>query len=204
MNSLKKIYSAAVVCLLSFKKRKYLQRFLCFICILSILLPGFSITATAITGNGALSNKSIELNLNTDETDSKVILNGMMPHNAVATVTDVTGDYEGEGGLFESTSVIAAYDITITHGGTEYQPGEKTPIHVEIAHPKISGDTETKLLHIKDDGTREEITDFEIEDGKLSFYAKGFSIYEIVEVSGGSATYTASITDLLLIISRTS
>lgn len=197
MRPYNRIMSVAAACLLSFKKRLPLQRILCVICILAILFPGFSMTATAITGNGTLSNKSIELNLNTDETDSKVILNGMMPHNAVATVTDVTGDYEGEGGLFETTSVIAAYDITITHGGTEYQPGEKTPIYVEIAHPKISGDTETKLLHIKDDGTREEIEDFEIEDGKLSFYATGFSIYEIVEVSGGSATYTAQTVEEL-------
>ena len=186
MNTLKKIYSAAVVCLLSFKKRKNLQLFLCIICILSLLIPGFSLTVTAVIGNGMLSNKSIEMNLNTEEADSKVTLNGMMPHNAVANVTDVTGDYADEGGLFETTSVIAAYDITITHGGTEYQPGEKSPIYVEIAHPKISGDTETKLLHIKDDGTREEIDDFNIEDGKLSFYATGFSIYEIVEITPGA------------------
>ncbi len=197
MNTLKKIYSAAVVCLLSFKKRKNLQLFLCIICILSLLIPGFSLTVTALTGNGMLSNKSIEMNLNTEEADSKVTLNGMMPHNAVATVTDVTEDYADEGGLFDKTSVIAAYDITITHGGTEYQPGEKTPIYVEIAHPKISGGTETKLLHIKDDGTREEIEDFEIEDGKLSFYATGFSIYEIVEISGGSATDKAQTVDEL-------
>ena len=197
MNTLKKIYSAAVVCLLSFKKRKNLQLFLCIICILSRLIPGFSLTVTAVTGNGMLSNKSIEMNLNTEEADSKVTLNGMMPHNAVATVTDVTEDYADEGGLFDKTSVIAAYDITITHGGTEYQPGEKTPIYVEIAHPKISGGTETKLLHIKDDGTREEIEDFEIEDGKLSFYATGFSIYEIVEISGGSATDKAQTVDEL-------
>lgn len=197
MNTLKKIYSAAVVCLLSFKKRKNLQLFLCIICILSLLIPGFSLTVTAVIGNGMLSNKSIEMNLNTEEADSKVTLNGMMPHNAVATVTDVTEDYAGEGGLFETTSVIAAYDITITHGGTEYQPGEKTPIYVEIAHPKISGGTETKLLHIKDDGTREEIEDFEIEDGKVSFYATGFSIYEIVEISGGSATDKAQTVDEL-------
>lgn len=186
MNTLKKIYSAAVVCLLPFKKRKNLQLFLCIICILSLLIPDFSLTVTAEIGNGMLSNKSIEMNLNTEEADSKVTLNGMMPHNAVATVTDVTEDYADEGGLFDKTSVIAAYDITITHGGTEYQPGEKTPIYVEIAHPKISGGTETKLLHIKDDGTREEIEDFEIEDGKLSFYATGFSIYEIVEITPGA------------------
>lgn len=197
MNTLKKIYSAAVVCLLNFKKRKNLRLFLCIICILSLLIPGFSLTVTAVIGNGMLSNKSIEMNLNTEEADSKVTLNGMMPHNAVATVTDVTEDYADEGGLFDKTSVIAAYDITITHGGTEYQPGEKTPIYVEIAHPKISGGTETKLLHIKDDGTREEIEDFEIEDGKLSFYATSFSIYEIVEISGGSATDKAQTVDEL-------
>lgn len=197
-----RIQSVAGTCLLSFKKishrngsRAIMCRLLCLICAAAVLVPSFTLSVLAAAGENGLSNQSIELNLNTENADSTVKLNGLMPNNAVATVTDVTGDYEQNGEVLDTSSVIAAYDITITHGGTEYQPGEKSPIHVEIAHPKISSNTETQLWHIKDDGTREEIKDFTVEDGKLSFYATGFSIYEIVEVAGGSATDLAQTVD---------
>ncbi len=193
MRSHNRIISVAGSCLLSFGKGlirirgKTLCRVLCVICAAALLLPGFSLSAGATAGADNLSNKSIELKVNAAEPGAKVTLNGMMPKNAVAAVTDVTGDYADKGNVLDTSSVIAAYDITITHGGAEYQPGEKSPIHVEITNPKISGDTETKLWHIKDDGSREEIKDYTVEDGKLSFYATGFSIYEIVEISGGSS-----------------
>ena len=199
-----RIQSVAGTCLLSFKKishrngsRAIMCRLLCLICAAAVLVPSFTLSVLASAGDNGLSNQSIELNLNTEKADSTVKLNGLMPNNAVATVTDVTGDYEQNGDVLDTSSVIAAYDITITHGGTEYQPGEKSPIHVEIAHPQISSNTETQLWHIKDDGTREEIKDFTVEDGKLSFYATGFSIYEIVEVAGGSTTDLAqTVADL--------
>ena len=140
--------------------------------------------------------KASELNLDT-EPDATVKAQRYHADNAVATVTDVTGDYAADFDVLEPSSVIAAYDITITHDDKEYQPDEKKPIHVEIAHPGISGNTETKLVHIKDDGTREEIEDFTVENGKLSFYATGFSIYEIVEISGGSTTdYAQTVEEL--------
>ncbi len=180
--------------LLSLKKhprgsvsRQIMCRIFCIVCALTILLSSFPLSVFAVTGSDGLRNQSIELNLDT-EPDATVKLNGIMPHNAVATVTDVTGDYAADFDVLEPSSVIAAYDITITHGDKEYQPDEKKPIHVEIAHPGISGNTETKLVHIKDDGTREEIEDFTVENGKLSFYATGFSIYEIVEINSGGAT----------------
>lgn len=199
-----RIQSVAGTCLLSFKKishrngsRAIMCRLLCLICAAAVLVPSFTLSVLAAAGENGLRNQSIELNLNTEKADSTVKLNGLMPNNAVATVTDVTGDYEQNGAVLDTSSVIAAYDITITHGGTEYQPGEKSPIHVEIAHPQISSNTETQLWHIKDDGTREEIKDFTVEDGKLSFYATGFSIYEIVEVAGGSTTDLAqTVADL--------
>ena len=84
------------------------------------------------------------MNVNTEDAESTVKLNGMMPHNAVANVTDVTGDFAESFDVLDTSSVIAAYDISITHGDTEYQPGEKSPIHVEIAHPKISSNIETQ------------------------------------------------------------
>lgn len=202
MRSYNRILSVAGS-LLSLKKhlhrkggRRIARQLLSMICVMTLLLSMTPLSVMAATGPDGLRNQSIELNLATDEAESTVKLNGLMPHNAVATVTDVTGDY-ADGDIFDTSSVIAAYDITITHGDAEYQPDEKKPIHVEIAHPKINGNTETKLLHIKDDGTREEIEDFTVEDGKLSFYATGFSIYEIVEISGGSTTDYAQTKDEL-------
>ncbi len=193
MRSYNRILSVAGS-LLSLKKhprgsvsRRIMCRTFCIVCALTILLSSFPLSVFAVTGSDGLRNQSIELNLDTDP-DATVKLNGMMPHNAVATVTDVTGDYAEDVDALEPSSVIAAYDITITHGDREYQPDEKKPIHVEIAHPGISGSAETMLVHIKDDGTREEIEDFTVEDGKLSFYATGFSIYEIVEINNGGAT----------------
>ena len=199
MRLIKRILSFAGACLLSFigsirrnDRRGAVCRVIAMVCALTVLFSGLSIYNFAASDIDGLHNKSIKLDVNTEATDSTVTLNGLMPRNAVATVTDVTEDYSDKNRGFESyddpTSVIAAYDITITNGETEYQPGEKAPIHVEIAHPKISGDTETKVVHIKDDGTREEIEDYTIEDGKLSFYATGFSIYEIVEINNGGVT----------------
>ena len=195
MRSYNRIKSVAGSCLRSLKIRLHrssrhtVLAVLCIVCALALSLPSLILSATAMTGFNTLSNKSIELNLNTEKSEAKVTLNGMMPHNAVATVTDVTGDYPDSAKSADSpagtSSVIAAYDITITDGGKEYQPGEKAPIYVEIAHPKINSEAETQLWHIMDNGTREEITDYTIEDGKLSFYATGFSIYEIVEISNG-------------------
>ena len=198
MRLIKRILSFAGACLLSFigsmrrnDRRGAVCRVIAMVCALTVLFSGLSIYNFAASDIDGLHNKSIKLDVNTEVADSTVTLNGLMPRNAVATVTDVTEDYSDKNRGFESyddpTSVIAAYDITITNGETEYQPGEKAPIHVEIAHPKISGDTETKVVHIKDDGTREEIEDYTIEDGKLSFYATGFSIYEIVEINNGGA-----------------
>ncbi|MBQ7266393.1 MAG: hypothetical protein IJS61_09880, partial [Firmicutes bacterium] len=53
---------------------------------------------------------------------ASVVLEGLMPKNAQAEAVDVTDDC-GE-------NTIAAYDITITNNGSEYQPGEERPVSV--------------------------------------------------------------------------
>lgn len=78
-------------------------------------------------------------------------------------------------------TVVCAYDITITDGDSEYQPDEKHPVAVEIVNSGIKKGSNLKLWHIKDDGEIEEIENFTVEDGKVSFDALGFSVYEIVE-----------------------
>lgn len=123
----------------------------------------------AASDNTDLTYQSIELYPD-EQTDEKVItLDGMMPEGAEAQAVDVSEDYEG----------VAAYDITIRDGRKDYQPGEANPIYVEISDPVIKG--LVTVWHIDDDGNREQIFGFTAEDGKVSFYATGFSVYEIVK-----------------------
>lgn len=115
-----------------------------------------------------LTHQTIELYPDEESDEKTVTLEGLMPEDAEATAVDVSDEHEG----------IAAYDITITDGWKEYQPGEDNPIKVEIVDPVIT--ESIALWHIHDDGTREQIFDFTAEDGKVVFYATGFSVYEIV------------------------
>ena len=115
-----------------------------------------------------LTYQSMELYPNGEEAEQIVTLDGMMPEGAEAEVVDVSAEHEG----------IVAYDITIKDGWKEYQPDEENPIKVEITDPVIT--ESVTLWHICDDGTREQIFDFDVEDGKISFFATGFSVYEIV------------------------
>ncbi|MBR4201381.1 MAG: hypothetical protein IKQ91_08955 [Oscillospiraceae bacterium] len=126
-------------------------------------------TAAAEQAEPDLTQQTIELYPDEDSDEKSVTLEGLMPEGAEATAVDVSDEHEG----------IAAYDITITDGEAEYQPEEGNPIYVEITDPVITENIE--LWHIHDDGEREQIFDFTAEDGKVSFYATGFSVYEIVE-----------------------
>ena len=128
-----------------------------------------AVTETATEEVSDLTFQSLELYPNGEEAEQVVALDGLMPEGAEATAVDVSDEHEG----------IAAYDITITDGENDYQPGEENPILVEITDPVITEDI--TLWHILDDGTREQIFDFTAENGKVSFYATGFSVYEIVE-----------------------
>ena len=133
------------------------------------------ITGTTVDSSEdtVLTHQSFELYPDETDKDKMVTLDGLMPEDASAEVVDVTDQSTRE-------NVVAAYDITITDGETEYQPGEEHPITVEISDSRIEGDANISLWHIRDDGVREEITDFTVEDGKVSFDAVGFSVYEIV------------------------
>ncbi len=144
-----------------------------------------------------------------------VTLDGMMPKDAKAETKDVTEQFStideaseteaeesiiGEATLLDASAtdadgissegeVIAAYDITIMDGETEYQPSEYRPIEVSITDSQIKMGTNLHIYHIKDNGEQEEITDFTVEDGKVTFSAVGFSIYKLVkkdEFSGNS------------------
>lgn len=128
------------------------------------------ITEQAAENETQLLRQSFELYPNEEDTDKVITLDGLMPEGAEAEAVDVSDEYDG----------FAAYDITITDGEDEFQPVDGEPIAVEIADPAIREDSELELWHIKDNGDREQVNDFTVEDGKVSFLAEGFSVYELV------------------------
>ena len=106
-----------------------------------------------------------------------VRLMGLMPKNAALSVTDVRDDSQATA---EGT-VLAAYDISILDQGEEFQPASGHPIEVSIALDDTAVSAENlQLWHVRDDGSRERITDFALLDGRICFSASGFSVYEIV------------------------
>lgn len=79
--------------------------------------------------------------------------------------------------------MLAAYDITISDGRKEFQPDESCPITVTISSAEITADAALQIWHIPEHGSREQIQEFTLEDGTISFSADAFSVYEIVVVS---------------------
>jgi len=112
---------------------------------------------------------------------NKVKLEGLMPEDAKATATDASDTkavrkLEGQDG-----TMLAAYDITIKADGAEYQPDSVNPILVQISDKAITEDSYLTIWHIKDNGKKEQIEDFEISKGTVTFEATGFSVYAIVK-----------------------
>ncbi|MCR5292202.1 MAG: hypothetical protein K6E28_04880 [Eubacterium sp.] len=142
----------------------------------------------------------------TGDDNKKIELDGLMPIEADAEAVDVTETLtvqDAEANTVtdaaEAGKTIAAYDISIKSGVDEYQPSTDYPIHVEITDSRIDSTKEFRLWHVKEDGTREEVEDFTIEDGKVSFDACGFSIYEIEEVedfSGNTVPKVKKVEDI--------
>ena len=145
------------------------------------------------------------------ENAAAILLDGMMPKNASAEASDVTTEYaavtfaetaETDSRIFfetadvdasafaettaaegseEEKTTLAAYDITILENGAEYQPDEAHPVSVTILNPAITDNERIELWHIRDDGSKEQIEDFERADGQIRFEAVAFSVYAIVE-----------------------
>jgi len=120
-----------------------------------------------------------------------VVLSGMMPKAAEAVVEEVTENYlpedfeipeeVEEGYVAIWPEVLDAYDISIMDANGEYQPNEARPIDVTIYDDRITADATLQVWHIQDDGTKEQVEEFEVENGFVRFTATGFSAYAIVE-----------------------
>lgn len=166
---------------------------LCLICAVAIVfscIPMSSMTTNAIVEE--YFEQSFELYPDEKNNEKYITLNGVMPENAFAEAVDVTAEYSDMEGFRTDSddnkltgnageaAILAAYDISITGSKGDFQPIEDSPILVEIVDPKICSGCITELWHITDDGKYEQIYNFTIKDGKLSFYATGFSVYAIV------------------------
>ena len=82
----------------------------------------------------------------------------------------------------EQYRVLAAYDITLTREGEEYQP-EDGALEVVITDEAIEQVPESKLQlwHIHDDNTIEQIEGFSVEGDSVRLMAESFSVYLVVE-----------------------
>ncbi|MBR7008911.1 MAG: hypothetical protein IKH90_09835, partial [Ruminococcus sp.] len=158
--------------------KRILSSFTAIVLAVTFALPLMPMHASADVTD-KLSSQNIMLYPDSSDKEKTVSLQGMMPQGASAEAVDVTDEHSG----------IAAYDITIMDGKKEYQPGESNPIRVEIADPVLKKTSNISLWHIKDNGEREKIESVAVSGGKLSFYATGFSVYEIVSENISSYTH---------------
>lgn len=116
----------------------------------------------------------------------KVRLEGMMPEDAKATAKDASDSKAVK--KIESTdgTALAAYDIEIKAEGEEYQPDTEHPITVQISNTAIKEESDLSVWHIGDNGKKEEIKDFTVSNGKVSFEATGFSVYVVIDHEEGT------------------
>lgn len=169
------------------KKKTLLERIL--VVIISVMLPVSSVPATMLN---IVADETTSIPIETNELPEEltyqtistspeehaqevITLNGMMPADASVIV-------QNNENLSEDT--LCAYDISITDSnGKEFQPENHTSIKVEITNTAISEATsknqKIRVWHINDDGIREEIKNFKIEQDSVSFETPSFSIFEI-------------------------
>ncbi len=121
-----------------------------------------------------------------DEDDSQVItLDGLMPSNAAVSVNSLNEPPEKN---------LCAYDISISdNNGENFQPQNGSSIKVQITNSCIAeaaaSNNKLRLWHIDDDGVREEIHNFTIQDDTITFEASGFSVYEVDDSGPALVTY---------------
>ena len=169
---------------------KRLKCTLCIVCAFVIAFSCIPMSSMAADTTEYLE-QSLEVYPDEKNNEKYITLNGIMPENASAEAVDVTEEYSDIKDFpsnpdnkltdtIEKSAVLAAYDISITGNKGDFQPIENNPILVEIVDPKICSSSVTELWHITDDGKYEQIYNFTVNDGKISFYAEGFSVYAIV------------------------
>ncbi len=138
-----------------------------------------------------------------------IIVEGMMPEGTNGVAVDVSDRYEdptpiildaNEGLSAQSDpstsgfTTVAAFDISLSTDGAEYQPAEDRPLSVTIRDTALKKDADVVVIHVADDGRTERVSEFTLTDGSISFQATGFSTYLVAQEEdvqeGRSATFT--------------
>ncbi|MCR5293943.1 MAG: InlB B-repeat-containing protein [Lachnospiraceae bacterium] len=102
-----------------------------------------------------------------------VSLSGQLPAGADVSVVPAETGISG---------ALCAYDITINDG---WQPEEGNPVEVTIRDESLAAAGGLAVFHLREDGTSEEVEVTDSGEGRVSFAAKGFSVYYVT-----SSTYT--------------
>ena len=142
-----------------------------------------SATGVALVKDTGYRHLNFCMNPDSTKPEQLVMLDGMMPKNAAAVAVDVTErvrqDRVNQNAEEAENTTLAAFDISISNEGEEYQPGAERPITVEISDSSIRDAQNLQIWHILDNGNRERIFDFSVDGITVHFTATGFSIYEI-------------------------
>ena len=121
-----------------------------------------------------------------------VTVSGMLPKDAEAEAL-----YVSDSVRFEGKEVLAAYDISITEDGIDYQPDEAHPVLVRIACPGLEYCQSIEVRHIRGDGSFERVGGlcFDYYAGTVSFTAAELSVYAVVgvRVPGFSSDISSSV-----------
>lgn len=135
---------------------------------------------TKILNNETLYNQSIDTTVN----DVKITANGYMPKDAklialevnTADIADTIKDSQKE-----KVNINFAYDIKIKVNEREYEPEEFGEfVQISINGIKIETKTQSKMIHIKEDNTVDEIKLIEKKTDEVTFKTDSFSVYALL------------------------
>lgn len=135
---------------------------------------------TQMQNNEVLYNQIIETIVN----DVKITANGYMPVGAELIALEVnTADIVDtiQDSQTEKVNINFAYDIKIKVNEEEYEPEEfGSFVQISINGIKIETEAQSKMVHIKEDNTVDEIKLIEKKKDEITFKADSFSVYALV------------------------
>ena len=85
---------------------------------------------------------------------------------------------------------LAAYQILVSDGETDYTPGEENPVLVSIQDERIVKNRRVQLWNVTDAGQVEEVESFVLKNGSITFEANAFNVYAVTTII--EKTITAS------------
>ncbi len=165
-------------------------------------VTGNSTGSTATGGTSSSESTATEEPSSFAPTGTLDIANSVVPHgHTLHLVERSEGDkqrdlakldaYKQQNGITGTVSFLM--DITMTDGnGNKAQP-QNNNTRLRINVPGLTAGSSVTVLHIKDDGTVEEIRPIAVYDGYVEFYPQSFSAYSVI-VHGLNTTMISPLT----------